>query len=652
VTQVDSLVSEWSQLWRPPERLPLSQWVRKNFWLSRDYGAHHKLLVPFGWQDEILDSFTDPAVNFMAIMSGTQMIKTLFMQCALAYVIAEPHAQGPVLISQPNDEDARNFSKERLGPMIRDNAALSDVIDDTKGRDASNTILGKKFPGGSLSIVGSNAPGNFARRTIQYFFADEVDKYVITKEGDQLALGFERTAWFKSRRKIILTCSPTVDGRSTIQKYFNLTDQRRPWVPCPHCGEYQVLRWPAVRFHVRGDPRSAVYHCVACDGKWTDLQRWDASDRCQWRPDNPQSTSRGYWISHLYSRLKTIGGPDPLSSIAANFMASKGDRSKLQVWINTNLAELWRDEGERPEWFRLRMRAEDYPFNDDAVVPMAASFLVVAVDFQKDWLQVELQGWGRNLQKWSLGMWKVEKFDAKMNPLQTSDPAYRQWLQDFLQKQWQHESGAVLPIMAMGLDTGNRPDPVYDFARTNARLAFSGVGARIHYPRTVVALKGASTADQHARLIVSVSQESAATKRGGIRIVHFGGGFAKTEFYGSLHLSKNEDGSFPRGYCHFPKYDDEILQSFCAEERVVHSSGSVEWVKMHPRNEALDLHCMGRAVAALVGIDTFTDRQWDDLDRNFGIDRRPKEQIEAVAAAAQPQEVAKNRQRVRFRMDI
>jgi phage terminase large subunit GpA-like protein len=35
--------------------------------------------------------------------------------------------------------------------------------------------------------------------------------------------------------------TPTIAGRSAIEAAFERSDQRRYYVPCPRCGEFQIL---------------------------------------------------------------------------------------------------------------------------------------------------------------------------------------------------------------------------------------------------------------------------------------------------------------------------------------------------------------------------------------------------------------------------
>ncbi|WP_281181178.1 phage terminase large subunit family protein [Candidatus Arsenophonus triatominarum] len=46
-----------------------------------------------------------------------------------------------------------------------------------------------------------------------------------------------------SNTLIVLGSTPTVKHVSRIEKVYNESDQRHYWVPCPHCGEFQILEW-------------------------------------------------------------------------------------------------------------------------------------------------------------------------------------------------------------------------------------------------------------------------------------------------------------------------------------------------------------------------------------------------------------------------
>ena len=62
-------------------------------------------------------------------------------------------------------------------------------------------------------------------------------------------------------------------GLSRIEREYEVSDQRRYFVPCPHCGEYQCLKFERLRWQrapadaggVKGSPETAAYLCEACE---------------------------------------------------------------------------------------------------------------------------------------------------------------------------------------------------------------------------------------------------------------------------------------------------------------------------------------------------------------------------------------------------
>jgi phage terminase large subunit GpA-like protein len=630
-----SLAAEFGQLWLPPERLSLSQWVEANITLSSEYAARTGNMRLFGWQREVFDAFTDPNVREIVVCSSTQMLKTIALQCILAYVIVcEP---APILLVQPNDDDARTFSKERLSPMIRDNACLRGLLSDST-HDGKNTIVGKVFPGGSLSIVGSISPSNLARRSICYLLCDEVDLYPLSaskgdlKVGNPIGLAEKRMATYGSRAKGVYVCSPTVAGRSVILDRYAASDQRKPWVQCWSCGEWQILKWrDAKGYRVRWDsslaPKlqatTAVYYCPHCDSPWSDLQRHAACERAQWRAESDFTGIAGFWISHLYSPWPRQN----ISSLAAEFIEAGHDRNKLQVFINTSLAEGWQDEGETPDHELLYSRREEYPHGDEAIVPARGLFLTAAVDVQDNppRLEVEVKAWGRNRENWSIAYLVIQcrSEDGELLPV-SSKQLWDRLDAEVLARNWPHESGHTLPIRIMCIDTGSRPKPVYEFARTHPQLNYNQATGNLtpYAVRTVVPTKGVST--DTLRIISSVSKEDAARKRQGVRIIGIGTICAKQEIFDALRaLKPSPDGTLSGspvpGCYHFPQYAMPYFEGLSAEVRIVKPDGRVVYEKRGARNEPIDLAVYNRAAAALAGIDRLPESGWQKLEASLGV---------------------------------
>jgi phage terminase large subunit GpA-like protein len=562
-------------------------------------------------------------------LAGHAMIpthNTLLIQAALAFIIKED--PGPVLILQPKDQDAKAFSKERLGPMLRDCVALRGLV--SESAHDGNTILMKEFPGGSVALAGAISAGNMARRSIRYLLCDEIDKYPLSagKEGDPVMLAVERTATFGSRKKIIKCCSPTVDGISRIDLSYKDSDMRKPYVPCPYCGHLQILSWSK---GVQFDPLGYICASPSCRKLWTELDRRRAVDHhVIWRAERPFTGHAGFWINHLYSPFKHLRELVKMFKKANRFH----NKEALKVFVNTNLAETWKETGQSPNDNEVYERREFYSHGEEILVPRRALFLTAAVDVQENpaRLEVEVIGWGRERENWSLMYKVIQKYadgDAGLGFNQGDSaallPVTHKALWDalnleVLQRQFVHESGHLMPIMVMCIDTGSRSQPVIDFARKHARLGDSAAGGvRVIAPQTVVPTKGNDDAFQ---IISAVSSDEAARKRMGVKIVMIGTHRAKQDIFDSLLIAPNAEGPTPGCY-HHPDYTKEYFEGLAGETKVVHDNGKVEYVKKpNVRNEPLDLKVMNRAAASIYGIDRFKEKTWQKFEEAFATQPR------------------------------
>jgi phage terminase large subunit GpA-like protein len=191
----------------------------------------------------------------VVVMKGAQVG---FTECGnnwLGFIVR--HAPGPALAVQPTVELAKRFSQQRVDPLIEDSPALREKVAPARARDSGNTVLSKEFPGGILVLTGANSAVGLRSMPARYLFLDEVDAYPASadEEGDPVALAEARTRTFAWRRKVLLGSTPTIQGLSRIEHEYQASDQRRFFVPCPHCGAMQWLRFERLRW---ARPRSTA----------------------------------------------------------------------------------------------------------------------------------------------------------------------------------------------------------------------------------------------------------------------------------------------------------------------------------------------------------------------------------------------------------
>jgi phage terminase large subunit GpA-like protein len=224
----------------PPPDITVSQWADDNRRLSSESAAERGEWrtdrAPY--QRAIMDALSPShPCEQVVLMSGAQLGKTSILENFIGYIIdLDP---GPVLLVQPREADCEAFSKDRLAPMLRDCATLRGKVADARSRDSNNTILHKKFTGGSITMSAASSPAGLAMRSIRYCLLDEVDRYPASAgtEGDPVNLAITRTANFWNR-KIVLCSTPTVKGASRIEAAWLESNQQMYWVPCPHCGTH------------------------------------------------------------------------------------------------------------------------------------------------------------------------------------------------------------------------------------------------------------------------------------------------------------------------------------------------------------------------------------------------------------------------------
>jgi phage terminase large subunit GpA-like protein len=580
---------------RPDPLLTVSEWADSYRTLSQRASAE-----PGPWRTdrtpylrEIMDCLSPSSpVEMVVLMKGAQVGGTECGNNWIGYVVHQ--APGPMLSVQPTVEMAKRNSKQRIDPLIEECGPLRQLVSDPRSRDSGNTMLAKEFPGGILVMTGANSAVGLRSMAARYVFLDEVDAYPgdVDGEGDPVNLALARTRTF-ARRKVFMISTPKVTGRSRIESSFEDSDRRCYWVPCPHCQEYQTLKFAQVQWP-EGEPESAIYICEHCSDEIHNHQKHWMLARGEWRPLAPgPGKAAGFHLSSLYSPVGWFSWADA----AQMFTEAQKNPALLQVFVNTVLGETWALQGEAPEWQRLYDRREGYQIG---TVPQSGLFLTAGVDIQKDRIELEIVAWGRGKESWSVDYLVLEG--------QTAEGVVWQKLTAALNTYYPTESGASLPIVKFAIDSGYATSEVYAWTRKYG-------GAR------AVVIKGDSRAAAPVSQPAPIDVGPRGNRvRSGIRVWPVNGSMIKEELYRWLRLDRPTEESrepFPSGYCHFPKYGEEFFKQLTAEQlvtRVIKGYRRGEWQKTRDRNESLDARTYARAAAAVYGMDRFNDAAWATLE--------------------------------------
>lgn len=565
----------------PPPDLTVSEWADQNRRLSSESAAEkgewRTDRAPY--QRAVMDAMgPNSPYESVVLMWAAQSGKSSMLENFTGYIIdLDP---GPLLVVEPREADAEAFSKDRLAPMLRDTPCLLGKVADSRSRDSNNTILHKKFLGGSITLAAANSPAGLAMRSIRYCLLDEVDRYPASagSEGDPVNLAITRTANFWNR-KIVLCSTPTTKGSSRIEAAWLNSNQQSYWVPCPHCGEFEILRWDSLIWP-KGEPEEAQYRCEHCSTFIGDWQKHAMLRQGEWRAARPEVTDiAGFWINGLYSPWRKWG------ALARKFLADKRSPETLREFVNTVLAEPWDDAAETTvDQATVMARREHYR----AAVPYGAVVLTVGVDVQKDRLELELAGWGRGEESWSI--------EYRVIPGDPAGAALWHELDAYLERRWPHEAGTSLPVAACSIDAGYESQAVYEFCRTR-------------YHRRIFAVKG-----KGGPLPVWQRKPTSKNIRGEKPWI-VGTDTAKETIYGRL---KNPTSGTP-GYSHFPADRQEgYFEQLLGEVLVTtYARGQPkrEWrPKPGVRQEALDTRVYAyAALRALISMGLSLDNEADRL---------------------------------------
>lgn len=589
----------------PPPTLTVSQWADQHRRLSPESSAEHGQWVTARaeYQRGMMDAISDPRVEVVVLKTSSQVGKTEILNNALGYYIVQDPS--PILIVQPTIEIGEAWSKDRLAPMLRDTPALHGKVKDYRVKDSANTIMHKTFPGGHLTIAGSNSPASLRARPIRVVKCDDIDAFKPTVEGDAVDLARKRTTTFWNR-KIILASTPTIKGQSRIEKAFDESDQRYFYVPCPCCATFDRLYWANVKWE-KDDPTEVWYQCEACGAKLTDQDRLRMIKAGEWRATKPFTGTAGFFIFELYSPWV------PMRTMVANFLSAKKHPETLRVWVNTALGETWTEDETAVEGSELFRRREPYP----AQVPDGVLVITAAVDVQDDRIEAEAIGWGLEEESWSL-----ERRIFYGSPQQK---AVWEDLDRWRMEPLTHASGIAMKITIMVVDTGAHSKAAYAYVKPRQ-------GQRVY------ATKGSS---QHGSPLVSRPSKA---NLGRVNLFSVGTEAAKDTIFARLKLTE-----FGPGYMHYPEmaaYDEEYFAQLTAESRVPKYERGVlvgfVYKKNRTRNETLDLWAGNVVAMAILNPNLRSLAQRVEAQKAARVtvpvaaEERPKEQPEPIKQPWQP----------------
>lgn len=583
---------------KPDPLFSISQWADERRQLpkksSAEPGQWRTSRFPF--TREIMDVLSpqDPTQQ-VKVKKGTQIggteIGNNFLMC---YMDIYPCS---MMLVMPTESLMKKHRKFKLIPSLELMPNISSRIKRGKTKDDIGDADSMEFPGGMLVFGWSNSTAQGRSLSFRVVDLDDIDGFPhdLNGEGSAISVFKKRTDAFVNR-KLYLNSTPTVKGRSNIETEYEESDQREYNVVCPECKELFffkrdtfVFEYDQETYRLIGDVKACCPECGTLIEEHHKTWMMDESNGAKWVATNPGHPHAGFNIPSYYSPMLTW------NEIFTEFLEAKkkmkkGDVTLMKTWTNTRDANVWEENFDKVDEHRFNNRCEVY----NAEVPEGVLVLTAGVDTQDDRLEVEIVGWGKFGESWSIDYIVLD-----------GDPKYPNvWEKldlHLLERTYRHESGINLKVMASCIDTGgHRTKYVYAYCKARFEL-------------NIFAIKG-------DKGINTPTIKGNATRNNMGKIPLYSVGVNTTKDVLHTNLMSEEIGA---GYMHFPKreqeekkfiYDARYFKQLTAEKR----GDDGRWEKFRTRNEAVDcrIYAMG-ALEILEMVYYPQGMDWDVLEAEF-----------------------------------
>lgn len=555
---------------KKPEKLTVSQWAEKYRVLDESSNFSGK------WSNDItpylvgiMDAFNDPYIQEINFCKPTQVGGTEAMLNMLGWIIMDNPS--PTMIVYPSDDLAKDTSNDRIKPSLSKTPEIKERFYENSSKE-----LNLKFRGMRIYLRGSGSPGKLASKSIKYLFFDEIDKMdgASRKEASPYNLAKERTRTFTYSKKIYTCSTPTLKTNYVWQIHEDADEQRKYFVPCPHCGEYITFVFKQIRFPEGKEgmtnaerAKDAVYVCQKCGCVITDRDKIKVLRKGEWRDVKKNCVGRprkvSFWLNALYSRFLTW------AEIALEFLDSKDDPEQLQNFVNSWLAEPWEDT-------KLKTNAdlvlERQTESAEFVVPDWAKMLTAGVDVQENCLYWTIRAWGNYMTSQNIAHGQAFSFVE---------------LEKIMNLEYRMQNGSPMLVSLALIDSGYNADSVYDFCVGNSDWALPSKGSsnpmNSHYKFSTVNKSG--------------------SKAFGMNLVLIDTGKYKDMIAGRMRKQNGSGAWMVYAGCD-REYAEQVTAEHKVNTRTNNGKMKQEWVQKtsHADNHYLDCEVYAMAAADVMGV--------------------------------------------------
>lgn len=421
-----------------PNKLSTADWLEANVVMPEGTETAGQMfsLADFPHVKGVCEALDRAEVRRIILQWGTRLGKTTTC-VSVSTKIAGTRPRNMMIVSTTKDSVGRVVDS-RLYPMLRRCDATRGMLP-ALGRQGKFHVDLKAC---RIYVGWSGSDSSLADVGAWYVHCNEIDKWEADKsdEADPLELAINRAKGFVDH-KIMLESTPTIKNRSRIERALLASKRHDRYVPCPHCGEYQILRkgdgkapggikWDRSATG-KSDPevafQTAYYECPHCLGRIEDYHRVPMLRKGVWCPEGCTVDRSGAVVGRAYREGSDRWGFGPLPSwyslierwgnFARMWVTAQGNKRQLQDVFNSYMAETFEEIRRKEKWEDLaeRLITKSITYR---VAPEWASVVTVGIDRQKDGrLPWVFDAWGPEQRCATIGYGEAETFDELFNVL-------------------------------------------------------------------------------------------------------------------------------------------------------------------------------------------------------------------------------------------
>lgn len=607
----------------PPPRMKVSEWAEAYRMVSAESGSRY----PGPWRNDraphlvaIMDALSpDDPVEDVVFCKSAQVAGSEVGVNFFGFVVTQ--APGPMIIVLPSHDEAIKYVRTKMQPTIDETPSLRRKVSEMTNRtERGSTAAYKRFPGGFAQTTFAGSSKGLQMLSARYTLGDEVSEWPQSagERGDPVEQLKVRTKTFERDRKRYWCSTPAIAGTCRITADYERSDRQKRYVPCPHCGAFQVLRFERLKWQSESWPFKAWFECAANGcvmehadkpammkaGVWLPTAGDDpppdvfaAEDLLQWQARVVRTRIRGFHIWQAYTLFESW------DQIVQQFKDAKGKHEKMRVFTQQVLGEAWEDRGDAPEAEKLhKTRIVEVRRGKPVITPTSGPIVFTgATDVQGNRLEWAVWGWSEGMTRWLVD-WGVIPGDPVAPETWA---AHSKVMQD---ARWTTSTGGVIEWDAWAIDSGYVSQTVYNYVRGRPRVyAVDGRTGRtepfIGSPKRV-----------------DIKLNGKRVPRGAM-LWPVGGFALKADLYSAIRrsLTAGEASAAEGPAAGAMILPGEVDLAYCEQLTAEHlveieqKSGVIvrNWQKMTNRpNEALDIACYARAMAYHLKLDRKTPDQW------------------------------------------